>query len=223
LTTGFNAPAVDLIAMLRPTQSTGLYVQIAGRGMRLAPGKSDCVVLDFAGNVSRHGPIDCIKIDDKAAKAKDGDGEAPVKACPECETLALIAAKECPTCGYLYPPPAPKINHTASTLAIMSNGQPEWLPVDDVTYRLHIARSSEKPLLLAVYKCGLTSFHKDYVCLEHEGRARRNAESWWRQRAGTMPPSCVEEALGRVDELRPPREIAITRQGKWLNVSGARF
>ncbi|MGH6885919.1 MAG: DEAD/DEAH box helicase [Geminicoccales bacterium] len=48
LTTGFNAPAVDLIAMLRPTKSTGLYVQMAGRGTRLAPGKDNCLVLDFA-------------------------------------------------------------------------------------------------------------------------------------------------------------------------------
>ena len=43
LTTGFDAPAVDLIAMLRPTASTGLYVQMAGRGMRIAPGKDDCI------------------------------------------------------------------------------------------------------------------------------------------------------------------------------------
>ena len=41
LTTGFNAPGVDLIAMLRPTKSTGLYVQMAGRGTRLAPGKDE--------------------------------------------------------------------------------------------------------------------------------------------------------------------------------------
>src|SRR4029079_13729692 len=61
LTTGFNAPGVDLIAMLRPTKSTGLYVQMAGRGTRLAPGKADCLVLDFAGNVARHGPIDAVK------------------------------------------------------------------------------------------------------------------------------------------------------------------
>jgi superfamily II DNA or RNA helicase len=61
LTTGFNAPGVDLIAMLRPTKSPGLYVQMAGRGTRLAPGKGNCLVLDFAGNVTRHGPIDLVR------------------------------------------------------------------------------------------------------------------------------------------------------------------
>ncbi len=43
LTTGFNAPAVDLIAMLRPTKSAGLYFQMAGRGTRLAEGKENCL------------------------------------------------------------------------------------------------------------------------------------------------------------------------------------
>ena len=68
LTTGFNAPAVDLIAMLRPTKSAGLYVQMAGRGTRLAPGKDNCLVLDFAGNVARHGPVDAV--DAEAAEAR---------------------------------------------------------------------------------------------------------------------------------------------------------
>lgn len=49
LTTGFDAPHVDLIAILRPTESVALYQQIIGRGLRLAPGKSDCLVLDYTG------------------------------------------------------------------------------------------------------------------------------------------------------------------------------
>ncbi|OUS31109.1 ATP-dependent helicase [Gammaproteobacteria bacterium 45_16_T64] len=50
LTTGFDAPHVDLIAILRPTESVGLYQQIIGRGLRLSEGKKDCLVLDYAGN-----------------------------------------------------------------------------------------------------------------------------------------------------------------------------
>ena len=75
LTTGFNAPAVDLIAMLRPTKSTGLYVQMAGRGTRLAPGKEDCLVLDFAGNVARHGPIDAVKPKRPGSRRGRGAGQ----------------------------------------------------------------------------------------------------------------------------------------------------
>ncbi len=50
LTTGFDAPHVDVIAILRPTESLSLYQQIVGRGLRLSPDKSDCLVIDYAGN-----------------------------------------------------------------------------------------------------------------------------------------------------------------------------
>lgn len=49
LTTGFDAPHVDVIAILRPTESVSLYQQIVGRGLRLSPGKADCLVLDYTG------------------------------------------------------------------------------------------------------------------------------------------------------------------------------
>ena len=91
LTTGFNAPAVDLIAMLRPTKSAGLYVQMAGRGTRLAPGKENCLVLDFAGNVSppwadRPGAA-------AGGPARVADGAAPTKICPECDSILPAAAQ----------------------------------------------------------------------------------------------------------------------------------
>lgn len=49
LTTGFDAPHVDVIAILRPTESVSLYQQIVGRGLRLSPNKKDCLVLDYTG------------------------------------------------------------------------------------------------------------------------------------------------------------------------------
>ena len=50
LTTGFDAPHVDLIVVLRPTESLSLYQQIIGRGLRLAEQKQECLILDYAGN-----------------------------------------------------------------------------------------------------------------------------------------------------------------------------
>ncbi len=49
LTTGFDAPHVDVIAILRPTESNSLYQQIVGRGLRLSENKKDCYVLDYTG------------------------------------------------------------------------------------------------------------------------------------------------------------------------------
>ena len=56
LTTGFDAPHVDLIALLRATESVGLLQQIIGRGLRISDGKDDCLILDYAENIDRHCP-----------------------------------------------------------------------------------------------------------------------------------------------------------------------
>jgi len=53
LTTGFDAPHVDTIVLLRPTESISLYQQIIGRGLRLSTGKEQCLVLDYASNSHR--------------------------------------------------------------------------------------------------------------------------------------------------------------------------
>jgi DNA repair protein RadD len=78
LTTGFDAPHVDLIAILRPTESVSLYQQIVGRGLRLAPGKTDCLILDYAGN-----PHDLFTPEVGNAKGKSDN--VPVQVfCPSC-------------------------------------------------------------------------------------------------------------------------------------------
>ena len=126
LTTGFNAKHVDLVALARPTKSTGLYIQMIGRGTRLSPetGKTDCLVLDFGGNIARHGPFDDPFI--PAAKVK-GEGVAPFKECPECELAVGTMTKFCPACGYEFPPPERNREHRrlpAARVPAGSRGRP---------------------------------------------------------------------------------------------------
>src|SRR4029077_15267542 len=90
--TGFDIPQVDLIALLRPTLSTSRYIQMVGRGTRKAAGKTNCLVLDFGGNVARHGPVDNPAI--RTAKSNGGGGEL-VKVCPACKTFNALAATTC--------------------------------------------------------------------------------------------------------------------------------
>jgi len=54
LTEGFDSPEISAVLMARPTKSKPLYIQCAGRGLRLAPNKSDCIIMDFADNTRRH-------------------------------------------------------------------------------------------------------------------------------------------------------------------------
>ena len=219
LTTGFNAPAVDLIAMLRPTQSAGLYVQIVGRGCRLADGKDNCLVLDFAGNIARHGPIDAIQ--PRRGKG-DGGGEAPVKCCPDCNSLVHAAVRQCPDCGHLFPPPQPQIEAEASDLDILSQEKTEWIPVTAIRYARH--EKPGKPASLRVdYTSGLVT-HSEWVCLEHTGYPRQKAACWWLTRApGQTLPRNVHEALANTDQLRIPTEIAVRPSGRFIEVVGVRF
>ena len=219
LTTGFNAPAVDLIAMLRPTKSAGLYVQMAGRGTRLAQGKQNCLVLDFAGNVSRHGPIDLVR---PKRPGEGGDGVAPTKVCPECDSIVPLAASECPDCGFVFPARQIKIAPTAATLPVLSPKHPPWLAVTDVMYVRH-EKAGGLPSLRVTYRCGLSSY-SEWVCFEHSGYARRKAEEWWQLRApGTPFPVSVAEALSRRAELRRPSAIMVETVGRFFEVKRARF
>jgi len=97
LTTGFDFPDIDALIMARPTASPVLYVQMAGRGMRLKTHTDHCLVLDFAGNIERHGPITAIN-----GPRKSGTGDAPVKPCPICHELVSISQMKCPDCGHLF-------------------------------------------------------------------------------------------------------------------------
>ena len=193
LTTGFNAPAVDLIAMLRPTKSTGLYVQMAGRGTRLAPGKDNCLVLDFAGNVARHGPIDLVKPRDKANG--EGDGEAPTKVCPRAG------------------PSMPWRRGSASSAATSSHAggaarghrdhptDPERRPTGVGRRRRGDLPPPREAGQAAVPSgrlphCGLVR-HREWVCLEHGGYAGRGGAVVAPPGRGELPPATVDEALAR--------------------------
>jgi DNA repair protein RadD len=218
LTTGFNAPAVDLIALLRPTKSAGLYVQMVGRGTRLAPGKENCLVLDFAGNVRRHGPIDLVR---PRRPGEAGGGEAPTKLCPECDSIIALSAAECPDCGYVFPARKVKVKPTAATLPVLSP-KVQWLPVHGVSYSRH-DKLGGLPSLKVTYSCGLKSY-SEWVCIEHQGYARQKAVEWWRQRAPGCPvPPTVDQAISEAARLARPSEISVRPSGRYVEVSGHRF
>lgn len=218
LTTGFNAPAVDLIALLRPTKSAGLYVQMVGRGTRLAPGKENCLVLDFAGNVRRHGPVDLVR--PRRPGEADG-GEAPTKVCPTCESIIALSATECPDCGHVFPAREVKIAPTAATLPVLSP-KVQWLPVHGVSYSRH-DKLGGLPSLKVTYNCGLKSY-SEWVCVEHQGYARQKAAEWWRKRAPGCPvPLTVAQAIAEAKRLSRPSEISVRPSGRYVEVSGYRF
>tara|TARA_R110002153_G_scaffold50989_3_gene143441 strand:+ start:6064 stop:7848 length:1785 start_codon:yes stop_codon:yes gene_type:complete len=84
LTTGFDAPHVDCIAILRKTESAGLWAQIVGRGLRLDDGKADCLVLDYTSNIDDHFPDGDI-FDPKIETNINPPGQKMTAICPDCD------------------------------------------------------------------------------------------------------------------------------------------
>ncbi len=226
-TTGFDAPNVDLLAILRATQSTGLYVQLMGRGMRLSPatGKKDCLVLDFGTNIERHGPVDRVK-----PKRESASGESPVKACPKCASYVPAGVAACPDCGYVFPArviDGPSHEKRASHQSPMSTGNeaPTTFDVTGVFYRDHVAKSSGLKTLRVDYLCGMRAF-SEFVCLDHSGFALRKAQRWWLEHStarGSPVPSSVLAALERKGELRTPVQIDVVHDGKYERVARVRW
>ncbi len=219
LTTGFNAPGVDLIAMARPTKSVGLYVQMIGRGTRLANGKEDCVVLDFAGNVARHGPLDQVDGRRRIKKPSEGE-EAPRKECPDCGMRLSLNARACPSCGHQFgdgESAGPSVALSASTDPLLSSQiRPQWIDVNAVSYGLH-QKHGKPPSLRVTYMCGLQP-KSEWVCFEHTGYPREKACSWWRSMGGGSVPGTVAEALERTGELRAPTRILVRRTGQYTEI-----
>ncbi|HOG29680.1 MAG TPA: DEAD/DEAH box helicase family protein [Vicinamibacterales bacterium] len=198
LTHGFDAPNVDCVAMLRPTMSPGLYYQMAGRGFRLCDSKKNCLILDFGGNVLRHGPVDAIRTD--ADRKGDGDGEAPAKKCPQCNALIAMGYATCPQCGFVFPPPERRMHDAkAGTAGILSDHvEIEEHAVQDVRYSVHEKRDAppDAPRTMRVeYQIGWQRYISEWICVEHTGYARAKAESWWRRRSNVPIPDTAEEAV----------------------------
>jgi len=84
LTTGWDCPHVDVVAILRRTESVGLLQQIIGRGLRLSPMKRDCVILDYANNLETHCPDGDLFAPIIKAKGAGGAGEMIEAECPDC-------------------------------------------------------------------------------------------------------------------------------------------
>ena len=234
LTTGFDAPSVDFIGLLRATKSPVLYVQMAGRGMRcvgqsieesIANGKPNCLWADFTDTTARLGPVDAIT--GRPRGGGHSTGEAPFKICDTCGSQNPTAALKCSSCNAAFPEPE-RIRHIdeASSHAIMSDQLPavRAVEVTEVRYRKHLKAGSSDTLRVE-YWADLNCIAKEWVCLSHQGFARRKAERWWQERSNIPHiPSSTQDAIDWLayDEhiLRRPIQVMVDTTQKYPSVIG---
>lgn len=233
LTTGFDAPNIDAVCVLRATMSPGLFAQIVGRGFRVDPSKRDCLVLDFGENLKRHGPIDSPEFGQESQSK--GTGEGPKKVCPNCQEEVPAGLAEC-GCGFAFPERKRGNNHetesdTESALLVEQVAPQEWI-VESVDWSRHRKKKGtpDDPDTLRVdYVCTLADSGggnlsretiSEWVCLEHGGFARIKAAKWWRQHSLAPLPDDIDEAieLWQRGAVVMPERLTTQREGRWYRI-----
>jgi DNA repair protein RadD len=222
LTKGFNAPVCDLIALLMATQSTGKYVQIVGRGLRTFPDKKNCLLLDYGGNVMRHGTIDEVDPVKKKNIFCIAPSAPPMKECPDCGTIWHLRTTICPYCGYEFPVKAPHGTeaYEGDVLSDASKKMAVLVNIAGVWYSRHKKPGRPDSVKVTFY----TEMDKEYylwLALDHGGFATEKALSVVKQFGGTA--KTVNEALKECDFWRKPIAIMVKPDGKFFRIMGVKF
>lgn len=224
LTTGFDYPDIDLIAMLRPTLSPALYVQMAGRGLRPKSHTDHCLVLDFAGNIQIHGPITRVEPPQKSGGA--GDGDAPIKICDECNEIVHISVMVCPECGHEFPPADTKTAMELHNDCIMGSDTTIKMNVKSWQWDEYTSRAGNVMLRTTYYGPALSDKPiTEYHCVTHSGYAGQKAMGVVNTIAhgsgchsDLVNASGLEEAADIFNESNPPDSIDYEKNGRFFNV-----
>jgi DNA repair protein RadD len=220
LTTGFDYPDIDLIVMMRPTLSPGLYMQMAGRGLRIKSQGGDCLVLDFAGVVQTHGPITQVKPPKR--KGQGPKGVAPCKICPECDEIIAGSAKTCPSCGHEFP--ITKKSEWYLHDDDISGKESMVMRVSSWKWATHIGVQSGKEMIMVSYYGDLSDpVIREYLTVFHEGYAGQ----WAMETLGTIAqeadvniwvPDSPEKLIDALNRGVAPSEIRYRKTGKFYRV-----
>ena len=189
---------------------------MVGRGTRLSPetGKTNCLVLDYGGNIMRHGPVDMIRVKDKTS----GNGDAPAKKCPQCYALIHAAYAKCPECGYEFPPSqhSDLTAHAAHDGIISGEVFFDEYEVRRTFYAVHRKRYApdDTPSTMRIdYEVAFQTYKSEWVCPEHSGYARTKFVKWWKERAPEwcpVPHSAAEAVrLANSGILAEPKRITV--------------
>ena len=234
LTEGWDAPRADCIALLRPTQSVGLFVQMCGRGMRLHEDKDNCLLLDYGENVARHGCLDEVQ-PDQSAPAKYHP-----KICSSCKAINLPAAKKCIECDQVFEG-AKKFEELetrkekeaakrtkAERQAVLSDerekAKPRYKPVTDI-YATVTKSHNGSEYCQVIFTVKNEFFPKKMPLMFGHPTAHNMAVRKWKKIAekwGSPNQPWMAAELINSGAFENIAEIVLQKQGKYENVIGIR-
>ena len=231
---GFDAPNVDMILCLRPTKSKGLWEQMLGRGCRTAEGKTDCLLLDMAGNLAEHGGIGTPYKEPSRRETQGAKG----RICPECETWHEKATiKECSDCGFQFPEPErPKVGHSyepdMTSEAVYIPAAPVVVRIVDMNYRKHLKKgTTDKYSIRVEYFPNREDLPyggsiSEWISPHNESAwARENARAFMLERnvniVGDMRDTPMDELVRLAGYMKAPYALKVdTTSGKYPQIKG---
>mgnify|MGYP003705806343 CR=1 FL=1 len=231
LTEGWDAPRTDCIALLRPTQSVGLYVQMCGRGMRLHDNKENCLLLDYGENVARHGCLDEVE------PGESLPGRYKPKICASCNAINSPSAKECIECGQVFESTQSKVLWTkkerevarrtkADRQAVLSDERkasaPKNKPITDIHASVVKSKNGSE-YCQVVFTVKDEFFPKKMPLMFGHPTAHNMAVRKWKKittKWGSPSQPWMAAELINSGAFDTISEIIVQKQGKYENVVG---
>ncbi len=193
LTEGVDVPVVSAVVLARPTKSKGLYLQMAGRGLRTAPGKTDCLILDHGNCTMEHGLVTAEQnwqlLDDSTRKrGKQVSYAETFKVCPDCGEVHELQADVC-NCGYVF-----SVRSKQKQLKVY-NGVLEEVTEKRIREYTEAQRKAKYFKLLrdqhTETKKDGSPFSKGYAFVKYEAMFKEPPKSEWRKEWNAGNPSLV--------------------------------
>ena len=232
LTEGWDAPRTDCIALLRPTQSVGLYVQMCGRGMRIHEDKTNCLLLDYGENVARHGCLDEVS-------PGESENRYRPKICASCNTINSPSAKACAECGQVFESKQTKSLWTkkerevakrtkAEKQAVLSDekakSKPVFKPVTDIFAKVTKSKNGSE-YCQVIFTVGNEFFPKKMPLMFGHPTAHNMAVRKWKKITnewGSPKQAWMAAELINNGAFDSIAEIVVQKQGQYENVIGIR-
>lgn len=229
LSEGYDYAPIDCVVLLRPTRSARLYVQVAGRALRLADGKEDALILDYGAVIENLGPLNNPYVHEPGKKGKGVKLELDFKLCPMCFEAAARAATTC-DCGYEWPARevGKGLSREAASIDILT-APPQVYQVDEVEIKQHKSKNGND-CVRVVYWSGLinvSEYFSKHPFSWAKGRTRLQhltgfdiptfQEAW--DACGTL----VADGLFEVETVRDGKYNKVTRVSRRASDSDVPF
>jgi DNA repair protein RadD len=240
LTTGFDYPEIDCIVLARPTLSASLFVQMVGRGARIAEGKDDCIVLDLSDNYARHGHpsdpyVNTYKVRTRTKTIeemeKDDSAYGDGKVCPKCSEIVSASKEVCTECGHFFAQVIKDVELV--DVDEREENKPFWIDIKRVKVELYTSSKKNEMLRVLFFEnekdwivFGVeiaNESHAEYLNFSHDYLAWRAAQKWKMLTGRFRKFSSNLEAFEKRYEIESfTGSIEVRKKGKYYELLNAR-